>query len=114
MLHTTDVPTTTLAAGSVNLSGSWSTLWGAISSATGWSHVQTFLSVIGVVIIIGSIAVYLFERRRGGGGRHMNILWAGLFGALLAAPSLIIPTALSLIDFVIGVLVNSVGSLAGH
>lgn len=90
----------------VNLAGGWNTLWGAISGVVG-GQVMTILTIIGVIMVIASVAVYIFNKRRGGGVAQGlgSVLWTLVAGALLAAPQVIIPLLLTLLDLVINALI---------
>jgi len=55
-----------LLAGTINLSGSWNQVWGAVQTAIG-TKLTTLLSAVGVILVVGAVFKWLFERRRGGG-----------------------------------------------
>tara|TARA_R110002124_G_scaffold43777_1_gene134427 strand:- start:262 stop:570 length:309 start_codon:yes stop_codon:yes gene_type:complete len=97
--------------GTVNLTGGWNTLWSAISSVIG-GPVMTLLTIIGVILVVGSIITYFFQKRRGGGAMQGlgPVMWTLVCGALLAAPQVIIPLALTLLDFAINTLVAIVSA----
>jgi hypothetical protein len=115
MLTTLAVKTTTLlstADTKIDLTGSWNKLVGALSGGS-VEKVLTFLSIVGVILVIASIGGYLWQRRRGGGGNHSGLLWAGLVGALFAAPKVVVPIALTILDFLISALAGIVSNIAG-
>jgi len=53
-----------LLAGTINLSGSWGQVWGAVQAAIG-TKLTTLLSAVGVILVVGAVFKWLFERRRG-------------------------------------------------
>lgn len=115
MLTTLAVKATTLVSTAdtkIDLTGSWNKLVGALSGGS-VEKVLTFLSIIGVILVIASIGGYLWQRRRGGGGNHSGLLWAGLVGALFAAPKVVIPIALTILDFLISAIAGIVSNVAG-
>jgi len=62
-----------------------------------------------MLLVVAAILTYLWERRRGGdGGKggHTKILWAIIIGAILAAPSVVIPAILTIVDFVANVIAS--------
>ncbi len=91
-----------LAAGTINLSGSWGQVWGAVQAAIG-TKLTTLLSAVGVILVVGAVFKWLFERRRGGGGAFSGqassgLLWTLAAGATLAAPGVLIPIFLTILD----------------
>jgi len=95
--------------GPVNLAGSWSGIQSALSSALG--VLVTLFTIIGAILVIGSILGYIWERRRGS-GNHSKLIHTLILGAILASPGLLIPLFLTIADFV----ANFVATLlkAGH
>ena len=92
--------------GQVNLAAGWNTLWGAISSVIG-GQITLILTIIGVVMVIAAVGTWIFQRRRGGGVTQGlgAILWTLIAGALLAAPQVVIPLILTILDLVINGLI---------
>lgn len=90
---------------SVNLASGWSQVWGAVSSAIGSSGTN-LLTAIGVIIAIGSVVSFLWERKKGGQGNHHKVLYGLLFGALLAGPVVVIPILLTIADFAINIVLG--------
>lgn len=86
----------------VNLASGWSTLWSAISGAIG-TQVTGLLTIIGVIIVVLAVGKWIFDKRRGGRVTEGTdrILWALVAGALLAAPQVIIPIFLNVLDAII-------------
>lgn len=93
------MPPSIVAAANVNFAGSWRTFWSSISGSLG--KLPTLLAVIGMLLVVAAVLTYLWERRRGGGGGgHSKILWTILVGAVFAAPSVVIPAILTIVDFI--------------
>lgn len=99
---------TILAAGdkTVDLAGGWSTFWTGIQKGNPtFSSITTLMTVIGTIVVVMAFGKWLWEKRKGtggggGGGRSDGILWALAAGAMLAAPNLIIPIVLTILDTV--------------
>lgn len=91
----------------IDLAGGWNTLWGALNIPPA---MMTLLTVVGVIIVIGAILKWVFERKRQGsqgmGQSSGPLLWAALAGVAIAAPALIIPIFLTIIDWIINGLVS--------
>jgi hypothetical protein len=90
----------------INLTSGWNTLWGAIAGVIG-GPIMTLLTIIGVILVVVSIGTYFFQKRRGGGAMQGlgPVVWTLVCGALLAAPQIIIPLALTILDFIINTLI---------
>lgn len=90
--------------GDLNLKGGWDTILSAIEAASGSEALFTVLAVAGTVIVIVAVMATLIAKRRGGQlfGGHDNsrITGAVIAGAVLAAPKIVIPAALWVIDLV--------------
>jgi len=99
---------TIIATASINFASSWTTFWSSISGSLG--KLPTLLGIIGMLLVVSAILTYLWERRRNGGGGqtkdHSKILWAIIIGAILAAPSVVIPAILTIVDFVANVIAS--------
>lgn len=91
----------------VNLAGGWNTLWSAISGAIGGS-VMTLLTIAGVILVLFAVTKYVFDKRRGGSASQGLgiVLWTLVAGSILAAPQVILPLALGLLDLVINLLLS--------
>lgn len=99
------MPSTIIATSSINFASSWTTFWSSISGSLG--KLPTLLGIIGMLLVVAAILTYLWERRRGGGGGgHQKILWTILVGAILAAPSVVIPAILTIVDFIANVIAS--------
>lgn len=90
---------TAVPMGDVNLKGSWSSFWGAISG--GFGGLTTMLSIVGVGLVVVAIGKWVWDRRRqGGAGNHQPLWGALLVGALLCAPTVLMPLLLTVMDAV--------------
>jgi hypothetical protein len=107
----TPLPPMFPATTSINLSGDWTSLWNPISSQLG--PVMTILSWAGVLIVVGGVAKWAWDRKKGMPGRHGGVLWALAIGALLAAPGVVIPIILGLADVVVNAIAGALGSSGG-
>jgi hypothetical protein len=88
------------ATKSVDLVGSWTKFWDVVSGAiTG--PVQTTITVIGVGLILFSIVKFLWDKRRGQGGKASPIWWTLIFGGVLIAPEVLLPLLLSILQWAI-------------
>ena len=99
------------AGNSVNLAQSWSTLWAAVNGSIG--GLIKVLGIIGLLLVVGSVLKWLWERRRGGAGggfqAHSHILFTLVLGAVLAAPNFMIPWILTVLDTIVNA-IASIGS----
>src|SRR5690349_16659861 len=86
-------------ATSVDLSGAWSTFWNAVTASTG-AQLTNVLSVLGVAVLVFAFAGFLWQRARNQGGDGGKLMWAVAIGATLAAPGVIFPLMLTLVDVV--------------
>jgi len=81
----------------VNLKGSWSNFWGAITA--GFPLITSMMSFVGVALVVIAVAKWVWERRRqGGAGNHQPLWGALLVGALLVAPTVLLPLLLTILD----------------
>lgn len=87
----------------VNLEGSWSQLWGRISGVA--PGLFTLLAMIGVGLLVFALATFIWKKRSGG-ANPQSLMWSAAIGALLSAPSIIIPMLLKLIDLVINLVLG--------
>lgn len=98
-----------LAGKTFDLEGSWETLWTGIKGSTG-QQVWTLLSVIGVAIVVGALIKWIWDRKRGGGGRGLGntgAIWGALaVGALLTAPEIILPILLTILDAIVNAIIG--------
>lgn len=94
---------TVMAAGDVDLAGSWETFMAAIEGSAG--PILKLLGVIGVLVVVLAIVKWAWDRRRGqggfGGGQSSGAIWGALLvGALLSAPTVVIPLVLEIFDVI--------------
>jgi len=85
-------------ATNVDLSGGWTTFWGAVTSAA--PSLTAIMSVLGILILLASLVSYIWSRMRGQGGDNGRLIWAIIAGAVLAAPGVLFPLFLGLADMV--------------
>lgn len=85
---------------SVNLTGAWNQLWDAVPGDAGFWNIIT---VIGIMMVVFSLLSYLWQHRRGTGwgNGYQVIIGMLIIGAVMMAPSLIIPLLLNIVDFFI-------------
>lgn len=104
---------TAVAAADINLSGGWGTLWGAVTS--GFPALPGMLTFVGTAIVVFAVGKWAWERRRGGGmGNHQNV-WGALFvGAVLLAPSVLLPLLLLILDGVANIGVSAFKAMTSH
>ena len=96
---------------SVDFASSWTTLWGSVSGSI--SGLTKILGIIGLLLVVGSVLKWLWERRRGGAGggfqAHSHILFTLVLGAVLAAPNFMIEWMLVILDTIVNA-IASIGS----
>jgi hypothetical protein len=84
----------------IDLVGSWNIFWQAISGAIS-GPVKTTMIIVGVGLILFTIVKYLWDKRRGSGGRQSPIWWTLIFGGVLIAPDVLLPLVLSILQWAI-------------
>lgn len=96
----------------VDLAGSWDKFWKALMGAGQVQGLFNVLAIVGVALIAWAIVKWAWDRRRGGGGGFGGggggggITGALLVGVILAAPNLILPAVLNVLDLVIDAVVK--------
>lgn len=89
----------------LDLSGAWDKFWGNITGGN-FGNFLMLLAIIGMLIVVFGIIKFLWEKRRGGGGNNNALIWTIVVGALLAAPALVIPLLLNVIDILVNAIVK--------
>lgn len=90
----------------VDSAGGWTAFWRAITQGAG-PEFTTFLTMIGVALIIGfTIAFIVSKVRNTGGDQGKKLLYGVLTGAVLLAPGAILPGLLTIIDLVVNALIS--------
>lgn len=94
---------------SVDFASSWTSLWNSVSGSI--SGLTKILGIIGLLLVVGSVLKWLWDRRRGGVGggfqAHSHILFTLVLGAVLAAPNFMINWMLVILDTI----VNAIASI---
>lgn len=93
----------------VSLKSGWGTFWSSVSGA--WAGLAATLTVIGVILVLVAVFTWIWQKRRGGGGASQGVLWTLVLGAIFAAPAVVIPFILTIVDFVINTIINLGNSL---
>lgn len=93
-----------LAQQEIDLQGGWESFYNSVRSSVG-SGLFDLLTGLGAVIVVIAILKWIWDKRRGG-ARSQGVLWAIVVGAILAAPGLIIPVMLGIIDTVANAFVD--------
>lgn len=76
------------------------------------SNVLTFMTVLGVVILVISVVIWLWQRRKGGGAGMQGFPWiAVVLAGALAGPQLVIPAIIGVLQFVVGFVITIVNSV---
>lgn len=84
----------------IDLSGSWDKVWSAVS---GDSTITTLAAIVGVILVLAAIGGFIWRKARGKGseGAGRGLILTLLIGAILAAPSVVLPLLLGLADLLI-------------
>ncbi len=90
------------STGTVDLASGWSSLWAQIDQGD-WSTLALLLTWAGICLIVGAVGKFFWDKRRGGGGAGGSsaVLYASVIGGLLAAPEVLIPAILTVIDLLV-------------
>jgi hypothetical protein len=93
------------AASNIDIASQWGTLWAAVTS--GAPGITNILMAVGALLVIGSLVMWAIKRRTQRGLGDMTAVWGSLLiGALLLAPSVVIPIVLKLIDIIANIVVS--------
>lgn len=93
----------------LDLKGGWNEFWGAINkTGTNIHGLLTLLTVIGTLMIAAGLIGWLWKKRRGGGLRDGSdgLFWTLIAGVILAAPNLLLPILLGILDTVANAIIN--------
>lgn len=93
------VPPLVAGTGTSHLASDWSSLWSSVSGSIG--PLTKLLGAIGLFLMLGALIKWIIDKRRGGQANHSGLLWTAIFGCILAAPNMLMPTALTLVDKVV-------------
>lgn len=86
----------------IDLSGSWSQLWGRISG--GAPGFWTAVAMCGVGLLVWSLAVFIWKKRSGG-ANPQSLIYTTVVGAGMCAPNIIIPILLKFADWIVNLFV---------
>lgn len=76
------------------------------------SNVLTFMTVLGVVILVIAIIGFFWQRRKGGGAGLQGFPWiAVILAGALAGPQLVIPAIIGVLQFIVGFVITIVNSV---
>lgn len=89
----------------VDLSAVWKTFWNAVTEEAG-ANFSVVLSVVGLIIVIFTLLGYVWKRWRNQGAQMGQMWLAILLGGLFAAPAILIPLLLFLVDLIANVAIN--------
>lgn len=92
-----------------SLASSWQTFWSGLTGNSG-----IFFNVLGVVaavLIVGVLVMWLFKKARGRSEGFGSLgIWL-IVCAFLAAPGIIIPAVLRIVDAIINMLAGGAGTI---
>lgn len=84
-------------ASSVDLSGQWGTVWAAFKAAI--PGLPRLMGIIAVIMVVVAIITWLWGKRRSiRAGDNQIMIGAIVVASVLAAPDLLIPLLLTIID----------------
>jgi hypothetical protein len=93
----------------VNLSGQWNTLWGTLKQAV--PGLPTILGMLALILVVLAIVSWVWGRRRNiTASNNQPLIGAIIVAAVFAAPDLVLPLLLTIVDGV----ANFVIRLAGN
>lgn len=100
-------------ANEVNLRGSWLKFWQAVTG--GYDGLINMMAIIGVALVVFALIKWAWDRRRGGSmGQGAQPLWGALIpGAILAAPNVILPILLQILDWLANIVLSLVQKATG-
>lgn len=86
----------------MDLAGKWSNFWSAVGGGSG---IWTAVAAIGVGCILVGIVMWAYQRRKGQGDSKTLWGWV-LLGCVLAAPEVLFPVILTVLDVIIDLAIN--------
>lgn len=93
----------------IKLGEGWDNLIGAFEKQAAFEKILTLLTAVGALLVVMAVVKWFWDKRRGGGGGgggNSSVGWALAVGALLAAPQIIIPVILDILDVVANAFVD--------
>jgi len=102
-------------ANTLDFSGAWSSFWSAITGTANIKGVLTLAGVVGLLLVVGAIVTWLFQKRRGGGLAQgtSGLIITIVVGAILAGPNFAIPAILKVVDTLGNAVIKILGLGAG-
>ncbi len=89
----------------INLAAGWATVWNPIKAALG--PLSALLTAVGVLVVVAALVKWIWDKRRGGGGGGTSAIWWAVgVGVLFAAPDLVIPLLLGILDAIANAVVG--------
>ncbi|WP_344808182.1 hypothetical protein [Microlunatus ginsengisoli] len=102
----TDMPTPL----EVNLSGQWNTFWSTLKQAV--PSLPTVLGMLALIMVVCAIVMWVWGKRRNiRAGDNQILLGALAVGALFAAPDIVLPILLTIIDGVANFAIRLAGNV---
>jgi len=99
--------------GNPNLRGAWGNAQQIISGALGPGFLGV-LAGIGIIMILFAVAKFFWDKRRGNGGNSKGMWFLIGAGAILAAPEVLMPWLLGIVDWVIMGIGQIIGFFTGR
>lgn len=103
-----------LPAANIDLRGPWNTFMTGLDAVPGMNGVFTLMAVVGVALIAFALITIAWEKRRGAGGgmggSGSKLGWVAAAGSLLAAPKVILPVLLWIVEAIANLAFNIVNS----
>ncbi len=92
-------------AGDVDLSGQWGGLWSTFKTAV--PGLPALMGTVAVILVVFAIFSWLWGKRRNiKAGDNQAMIGAMIFASVLAAPDLLIPVLLTIIDGLINFVIT--------
>lgn len=79
----------------IDFSGDWTDFWSRVHLGIS-SDAQKLISWIALAIVVYALWRWVWAKHKG--TQSGNVMWALLLGAVIAAPNLIVPAVLEVID----------------